>query len=333
MVADTSVNVPGYSAPFTEFIGARISNGNVSFWGGRATSLLEGIYYAPGGGHTYETVAYAGQPVPPPTDHLQSGEFEGFHMYGSEVALCAGYFSSTFPYPNAKAVFTWNSGGSLTVLADEATSVPDRMDYLFSDFFYSPSLDNGKVAYHGLWLGNTQNGIFTDLDSASVYLVADESTIAPPGTGTFNFIDSVVLDGGAVLFTASATAGSYDGVFIYKNSVLSAVATVNNTAPGATGNFTSFGGLSHDNGVTVFRGNSSDGTMGIYQIVNGGLSKMIDTNDLIEGQPLYSLGLMPKAFENHQVALTVIFADYTQKTYVVEGVGMPSAAADWCMYE
>jgi hypothetical protein len=195
--------------------------------------------------------------------------------------------------------------------------------------------------------GVGQEGIYTNI-GGSLKVVADTNTPIPRGTGKFRYFSQPLLDSGNVAFLGGSqgASGLYDGVYIisiperdsYRTAaptidkiphsvtrnvidpqqnryniggVLNVVADTNTPIPDGTGNFTSFdvGAVSLDRENVAFLGFGSDGQAGIYTNIGGSLSKVIDLNDSLDGQPVSFINFRCEGLSGNQIAFRAGFGN------------------------
>jgi len=197
-IADnTSTNVPGGSmtARFHALLWPVLDGTDVAFLG---ISLGgPGIYrYA---ANNLEVVADANTTIPGTSDAFSTLAWP-LSIDGGKVA-----FYGASADRQQRGIYT-DAGGSLQVVANQGTAVPETAPpVLFSDFRSPLSLDNGSVAFLGMGISE---GIYTGV-GGNLTVVADTNTPIPsPGaSGNFTRFNSVSQDQNVVAFNAEGSGG------------------------------------------------------------------------------------------------------------------------------
>jgi hypothetical protein len=164
---------------------------------------------------------------------------------------------------------------TFTKVADTFTPIPGASG-TFALGFFTPALDNGRVAFYGE--GEEVEGIYTDVTGV-LARVADKTTPLPGNFGELVFELEPAIEAGNIVFLADGDEVS--GVYLFHGGTLSVIADTNTAAPDTSGNFESFGFLDkpamHD-GQVVFVGDGPDLHSGVYRYSGGTLSTVADSN-------------------------------------------------------
>jgi len=250
VVADTTTAIPGGSGNFTSFgFFPAVSGGNVAFFG-QGASGQRGIYATTGG--SPGVVADRNTAVPDGTGNFRlfftpaiSGANMGFR--GTDAALNSGIYVRT--------------GGSLQVVADTNTLVPDGSGNTFTDFGqFSPSLSGNNVAFDGL--DSSTEGIY-DTVGGQLHTIADTNMLIPNGSGNmFSTFDDPSLSGNYVAFDGFGPNAGPGGVYTDLGGSLTEV-----IAPGDILDGKTILGASEaqiDGSQIAFDVQFNDGSEGIY---------------------------------------------------------------------
>jgi hypothetical protein len=150
-------------------------------------------------------------------------------------------FSGSGP-SGQQGIYAAAIGGSITILADTNTPLPDGTDNF--RLFGTPSLSQGNVAFSGATeLVQPAQGVYFAPLGGSIRTVADRNTLVPDGIGVFRGIGGVSLDGGNVAF-GHASVGK-DRIFVANNG--GQITLVADST-----DFGVFNGLSFSGGIVAF---------------------------------------------------------------------------------
>ena len=341
LVVDTNTFIPGNGTRKFGFnlIAPSLSNGSVAFYGdsgsyepGNPPFIAAGIYTNVGG--TLNVVADNNTPIPGGT-----GNFYNFSSLASLNNGSVAFEGKRYPGfsggPFISGIYT-NIGGSLNVVADGNTPVPDGTEN-FAYLNY-PSLDNGSVAFIGYQtpISALRQGIYTNL-GGSLNVVADYNTPIPGGTGNFdNFNFSrnpPVLNNGSVAFVGYGSRFTQGGIYTNLGGSLNVVADYNTPIPGRGGNFnkSSFFGLSFNNGNIAFETDGIDPRFtfqGIYTNLGGSLTKVIDDEDSLDGKTIRTLSFSKEGLSGNQIAFSAVFSDNSRGIYIatLEPTSIPESS-------
>jgi hypothetical protein len=169
--------------------------------------------------------------------------------------------------------------GSPKLIADKNTSAPGGTGNF--NYFGSPSLDNGNVAFFGIADPNLISGlrgIYTYIDG-SLKVVADTNTLVPGKTIKFKNFANPSLNKGNVAF--QGIGFDSEGIYTDLGGSLNVVADTKSAIPNGIGNFSRLDSPSLEAGNVAFRGFGSKMQRGIYTNIGGSLNVIADTNTLV----------------------------------------------------
>lgn len=216
--------------------------------------------------------------------------------------------------PNDFGIYSFTSLG-LQVHVNGQTPVPGGGSFFGLLSNSLPYLDGQRIVFHG---GPSADGIYL-FDGSAVQLIANYSTPVPGFSGYFNSFSSqsAVLSGDTVVFWGGS--GAYEGLFA-TYPAFRRVADLNEYVPDGLGRFTRFPrqNFSIDGDMIAFLGEGYIGQKGIYAEIAGSLHKVIDLDDLLDGQPLsfIGLGMGREAASGNQIAFSAQFATGTSAIYL-----------------
>lgn len=329
MIANTTTMIPSATGTFFPGFGNPvISAGSVSFQGTDGVAL-DGIYTNSPGMLTR---------VADTTMMAPGGGGATFGIVDTRVTLSAGVttFASSYTGTTSSGVFA-NPGGTLTVIANSATSVPGSTG-LF-DGFGPPSISTGTVAFRGTQTSPSTQGIYTN-PGGTLGVVANTTTAIPSGTGSFEGFGEPSISGTSVAFIGSAGGGvPQSGVYTNAGGPLTRVADLTTTIPGGTGMFTSFGdaagnGIAISGGGVAFLGLNSSMHRGIYANIDGTLLEVIGPGDMLDGKVVGNFGLSfaSTGIDGRDIAFSVVFTNLSRGIYIAtlpvpEPTGILAASA------
>ena len=283
-VVDNNTPIPGGRGNFNTFYAPSLDNKSVAFFGlGNSNGGLfpqQGVYATVDG--SLEVIADRTTPIPNGKGNFQF--FSDPTLDNGSVAFIGSASLGTGEVLTQQGVYT-NVGGSLNVVADWNTPIPNgkRNFGFFSG--NGLTLDNGSVAFGGSTGSVFPEGVYTNL-GGSLSVIADGNTLIPGGTGNFtSFGVAPTFDNGSVAFSGSRNVSlepSQSGIYTNVGGSLSVIADRNTLIPGGTGNFTSLSEPIIDNGNVAFFGSRNvslePSQLGIYTNVGGSLSVIADRN-------------------------------------------------------
>ncbi|MDF5733841.1 MAG: hypothetical protein PUP92_39190 [Rhizonema sp. PD38] len=254
VVADRNTLIPGGTGNFAFFsVYPSINDGGVAFVGS-GNNFTQGIYTNIDG--ELKVVADSNTQIPDGT-----GNFNDFDVSYGIPTLDNGSVAFVGSGNSFQRGIYTILDGSLSVIADRNTSVPDSKEN-FSSFDY-PSLNNGSVAFVGSG-NNFQRGVYTTL-GGSLNVVADRNTPIPGGTGNFNNFGFVSLNDGNIAFTGSPIANFIPtAIYTTLGGSLTKVIGNNDSFEGKTIRFLTFGSEGLSGNQIAFRAVFTDSSEGIY---------------------------------------------------------------------
>ncbi len=250
VLVDTTNSPPGGSN-FTNFDQPSVSNGRFTVLGW-VSSSDNGVYSDIGG--TLQTIADKNTAIPSGTGSFDNfGKIPG-SMSGTNIAFRG---KGTAPLQNG--VYT-SIGGSLNVVADLTTSIPDGSGTF--TFFEEITMSGDFVTFRAH--GTGQEGIYTDL-GGSLATVVDLTTTVPGAGGTFSGFGIPSLDGNTIVFRGQPAGLTIPrGLYAYRGGTLSKVIDTTDTLDGKSPTDFDTYGPSLDGDVFAFRVYFSDGSRAIY---------------------------------------------------------------------
>lgn len=332
-IADQNTVIPGAASDtFTMFqSNPSISGNNVVFAGGDATHT--GVYASIGG--TLTTIADLTTTIPGGTGMFSTFQTPG--VSGSGVAFIGGDGATQ------TGVYRCYPPSPCTPVADTHTAIPGGIGN-FASFLPNPfpgvGISGGNVAFIGGDATFTQMGVYAAYPASPFFPIADQTTQAPgqPAGTLFLLFTDVSISGTAVAFRglSSPDGGKdvFDGVYVAAPpSPISAIADTSTPVPGGAGSFSAFGVVSIDPSHVAFEGFSSGGAVkGIYTNAGGGLTKIIDTTDMLGGKQVSAVNLGPGGFSGDQVVFAVDFTDGSHAVSVATigaGIRCPLSQGYW----
>jgi hypothetical protein len=318
-IADTNTAIPGVGGTFTAFDFPVISGVNVSFTAS-GPSNYRGIFLDTGTGPA--VVADTTTTVPG-----ESGPFTAFlgtqALSGTNVAL-PGVKQTA---PQQVGIYA-DFGAGLEIVADRNTAIPGGTGNF--SVVADPTISGTNVAFAGFGASG-QRGVYADFGSG-VTLVADRNTAIPGGTGTFETLSFPRLSGTNLVFRGTGS-GSQTGIYADFGAGLFTIADTNTAVPGGSGTF-GVVGLAAISGSTVVFTAGREGVgefIGLYAYANGSITKLIDSNDTLDGKTFAAatagaINFGIEGFDGQEAVFAAHFADGSQGVYVVT-VPEPSALA------
>lgn len=288
IVADSSTPVPGQGGPsFISFGAPSINNGNIAFSGAYRRSsdnaLLSGIYKDVGGGLSVVADDTINNPGPfGPTNRPISLQFrEPVSIDANGGVAFRGAVGGT------SAIFS-DAGGSLTqAAARDQASPTGGSDILLN--FSSAHIDDGKVSWRGnSGLSGTQGttGIFRDTGSALERIVALGDPV-PGGTTNLSNLGNPITENGITVFTGNGPSPDFEGgIFSTAGGALAPLVSRGDDLPGGASTFFQISSVAPDrNGTDVVFAAIDDTftTGGIYALIGGSLTTLIDSTTLLPG--------------------------------------------------
>lgn len=259
VVANTNTSIPSGTGNFTGFGNPSLNNGDVAFTAGLVSGsslVAAGVYTNIGG--TLNVVADTNTPVPGGTGNLFA-TFRTPSLDNGNVAfqglenISPGIFGSLGIYTDI--------GGSLNVVADKNTPVPDGVGNFTQ--FEQLSLDDENVAFFGIDSSGL-SGIYTSL-GGTLDVVANTNTSVPGGTGNFSNFDefSTSFDNGNVAFIGFDSS-SQAGIYTEVGGVLREVIATGELLDGKSISSLNLGSEGLNGNQIAFQVIFDDGSQGIY---------------------------------------------------------------------
>jgi hypothetical protein len=309
-VVDTNTPIPGGTGSFIGFDPPSLDRRNLAFRG--LGSSQEGIYISVG--NKLRVVADSNTPIPGGTGNFTYVNFPS--LDNGNVAFAGG--STSF-----ETGIYIKVGDQLKVVADSNTPIPGGTGNF--TFLFSPSLDNGDVAFASDF--PVASGIYANI-GGKLKVIADRNTPIPNGTGNFGGFRSPSLDNGNVAFAGLIPGPRLQlptGIYINVGGKLKVVADRNTPIPDGTGNFGSFISVSLNDGNVAFVGDDdADATIypplpqqqGIYTTLGGSLKKVIARNDSLDGKIVSSVAIDREALSKNRIAFVAEFTNGSRGIYV-----------------
>jgi hypothetical protein len=178
----------------------------------------------------------------------------------------SSYGSVTFNLPTIAGIYRQGvSVASPSIVADTSGSSFGGIN--FDTFSDTVAVDGSKVGFSGrdTDAGNIVNGNYTRTGASAISLLADENTIAPGSSETFNYLGEISLGGGKAAVTGvwpepSPSPYSDAGVMTANGSLNVPFVHVDDNPPGPTTSYWSFGSNPHTDGSAVVYAASLDAT-------------------------------------------------------------------------
>lgn len=194
----------------TGFRTIQIAGTSVAFLGsatGGGGAGENGIYLAPLTGGTIIRVYDTSAPIPNSAGNFT--EYQHFHVSGTSVAFIGGLRSGTTV--QSLGVYTGTiTGGPLKEVASLSTNFPGAGS--MTAFMFVAT--NGNKVALGANNGNGgTRGIYTaSMDGSALTRIADNNTMIPGRTETFQSFDRPAVNDSIVAFSARSASG-YNGIF------------------------------------------------------------------------------------------------------------------------
>jgi hypothetical protein len=308
VVADATTGIPDSTETFTTFGPPSISGQRVAFVGTGALRQ-QGVYTDNARG-TVSVVVDGNTPIP-------SGTLN-FRSFGLHPSLSGGHLAFVGSRGRQRGIYL-ETDGKLGVIADTNQLVPGTTENFVS--FGDPSASGARIAFAGR--GTTQQGIYIANGGGKLSVVADTSTAIPGGSGNFAFFGDPASSGGDLAFLGEDSSFT-PGVYRTRGRFLELVANTNTLLPDGSDVFSSFDDPAISGDVVAFHGVSASGE-GIYIREGGVLSKVIDTNDILDGKTPVSFGLFREGLNGSTLAFDVHFDDGSEGLYLTTVMPEPSS--------
>ncbi len=213
------------------------------------------------------------------------------------------------------------TGGTIMRIMDHSSPVPGLATYNFSSFDTNTSFDGTTLAGESDIVDgtNTDEIVFTVLPGGGVISVAQTVSTLIPGklSEIFDDLAEPSIDQGTVAFGGSDASGN-EGIYTDEGGSLRLVADENTTVPGRSEPFTGFdtNDTAIDDGRIVFEGDFLTGN-GLFFEREGTLSKLIDSDDILDGKNVSSFDLaFNGAISGDLIAFRAFFTDGSEGIFV-----------------
>jgi len=224
----------------------------------------------------------------------------------------------------SKGIYVTTPTG-LFAVADSFTTIPGSTNTFPGGFGFNPCFDKGDVVFSAQirLSGSVSEGIFKTSGGAtnSLQKVVDSSFLVPGSAAKFGVTANPVMSGGKVAFWGRSAGFLKAGIYTTVGDGIRVVADQNTPIPAGTGNFIAFDdsyGLAIKDDRVLFLGYGKDSAEGIYLWEAGQLTKIIDSNDQINGRGVRHLNFGKEAFDGTGVAFVANFdGPYFQGVYTI----------------
>ena len=242
-------------------------------------------------------------------------EYGGIPSIDAGVIAYNGYTSD----PDLSGVYT-QSGGTQTTVTDSNSQLPGASEFGFPDFWASPTISEGNVAF----LVNEEGfpSIFASLDGTLTRIADSTATLAPDGNGlSIDYQIPPMIDGRNVAFRAY-NESSGDAVFTWVDGVLETSVDQSTPIEGSSQTI-GFSGpyFALDGSSVAFQGGDGDVGTGIY-VANADSARVVaDGLTPIPGESILFGGFRPEvAFDAGNVAFIGGAVLSTDPLVVTEGL-------------
>jgi Tol biopolymer transport system component len=296
VVADLNTPRPGGSGNFGGFLSGQSFDGQHTAFRSFSGIGVDGVYAQIDG--TLVTIA----------------DTNDFEFFFSEPSIDDGTVSFRGRTGTHDGIYVGNSA-PFTVIADSSTAIPGGTGNF--SFLTDNAYDGSQVVFVGTGFG--QQGVYLG-DGTSVVAVADKTTLIPGAGGVaFQGFQRPVVENGLVAFEGSGP--DTRGIYTAQGGTVSVVADTNTIIPDGPGNFEGLFGPSLDGGHLVFLGSVSfkgfgNNFTGLYTTRTGGLARVIDVADALDGRAIESLSHSREGLSGNALAFTVYHSDGSSAIYL-----------------
>jgi len=330
-VADTTTSLPGNFGDVSFDLEPAIDAGKIVFLAdGEGAS---GVYLFDGS--ALSVVADTNTTAPD-----TGGQFESFGFL-DKPAMHDGQVVFVGEGPDLYSGVYRHSGGTLSIVADSNTPVPNQMRNFEYFEFTNVATHGGRVAFVGNWFSDP--GVYLS-EGAALSVVADTSTSVPGDPGD-QFVDfgtvfgGVDMDGSSIVFIGASRFVS--GVYRYDLATGQIVTVVDDATPVPGQPEEVFGDYFRSASVSDGRVAFAYGDVlcsnfggchytpffGVYANLDGAVEKVIAAGDVLDGRVVERAYMGPEGFRGRQIAFLAEFDDGTGGIYVATIVPEPAAAA------
>lgn len=313
---DKNTPMPGSAGNFSGVNYPSMGDGMLAFYGIYAYSpTSSGIFKKALSSHVIHIVANDQTYIPGGVGKFGVNGFYAPSTKQGNIVFCG----SDNPLGTQQGIYA-EINGSLIVLADKNTTIPNHPGIKYESFSTAPTISDGYISYIGQ---STTPSLVIGLYRYSIAggfieVIADENTDVPNGTGKFvNFIYPS-MDGKDIAFVGGESGTNKGGVFTCIDDNLDVVVMKDDPIPGTGILFYSFGYVSIDNGKVVFVGYGPplSNYSGIITNIGGSLARVIDTNDILDGKSIYSFFMTNRSLDDNNIVFRVVFTDFTSAIYL-----------------
>jgi hypothetical protein len=313
---DNTTPIPGTTDQYFSGVGGlSLSDGVLAFVGTDPYPSYRGLYKKSVTSSDIAIVVNPETEIPDGIGTFQTASLEIPSINGNTIAF-RGFGISEIPQEGIYAEVNDN----LIAVADLNTEIPNHVDLSFGDFDMHPSSGGDYVVFVGYDEEYVARGIYRySIDTDLIEVIADESTDFPVGTEKFANFDRPVIDGGNCAFRGFEEITSRRGVFTYLDGELDVVAMQGDSVPDAFQRYIDDFGLISIDGRDVAFLATQGGSYGYKSILvktGGVLTKVIDSDEYLDGKGIFAFEISRQALSDDRVVFLVQFADYTWGVYL-----------------
>ncbi len=267
-VADQSTPIPGGTGNFTSVFNPISMGGDDIAFTGQGSDFQFGVYtYIDG---EIAVVADTGTPIPGGSGNFTSILNSGW--LGGENLVLSGAGTGQ------SGIYTFIDG-TIELVADLNTPVSGGAGH-FTELSGVTTIGGNDLAFVG-HIEARQEGIYTFIEG-NIALAADLNTPIPGGDGSFTEFSTITSLGNDITFTARGA--SSQGIYTFIDGALAVLVDTNTPIPGGNGNFTGVGSpVLMEGGDIAFLGSGDESQSGIYAIIDGTVTVLVDTNTPLPG--------------------------------------------------
>ncbi|MBU2691113.1 MAG: hypothetical protein KJ970_09295 [Candidatus Eisenbacteria bacterium] len=312
---DNTTPMPGAEAFFWGVNGLSFSDGLMAFVGTCANPYNRGIYKKHMASNDIDIVMNAETDIPGGVGKFHTGLHE-IPSINSETIVFFGAGTTEIYQEGIYA----EVNGNLIAVADLNTEMPNHVGIKFDDFDIRPSSGGDYIAFFGLDTVSGARGVYRySVENDLIEIVADELTDVPGGTDRFASFDRPVIDSENYAFWGVEQNTDKRGLFTYLDEDLGAVAMTGDSIPGAPGKYIgAFGPVSIDGRDVAFIAEEAGSSSYKSILAKKGdvLTKVIDTNEYLDGRAISAFVMTRQALCNDKVVFLVSFVDETWGIYL-----------------